>query len=194
MRTLEDLKDMLEEQIKQITKKGDITPTELESAYKAVDILKDIEQIKNMGDGEESGGYSQRNYSNRGYSRGGYANNAYDGPIWNQGQGSNDGGSYGRGVYMGSYDGGNYGRSYDEMSNDYSQEGSYRRGRDARTGRFVSRDAGNSRDYSRDYYSNDYSRHGDKEQMVMKLQEMMRTASSEKERRAIMQCLEQLEE
>ena len=60
MKALKDLKEMLEEEVKKITKKGDITPTELESAYKVVDIIKDIETIWAMEDYSEDDGYSGR--------------------------------------------------------------------------------------------------------------------------------------
>ena len=62
MRVLDDICEMLEDELKQIAKKDDITPQELDNAYKAVDILKDIETIKAMKKSEE--GYSY-DYSNR---------------------------------------------------------------------------------------------------------------------------------
>lgn len=57
MNTLYDLKEMLDDQLKRITKKGDISPTELDNAYKAVDIIKDIETIDAMKNADY--GYSQ---------------------------------------------------------------------------------------------------------------------------------------
>lgn len=62
MRVLDDMCEMLEDELKQIAKKDDITPQELDNAYKAVDILKDIETIKAMKKADE--GYSYE-YSNR---------------------------------------------------------------------------------------------------------------------------------
>ena len=70
----------------------------------------------------------------------------------------------------------------------YSEHQSYRRGRDARTGRYVSRDRGSYDDYSRGY-----SRHTEKERMIEKLEDMMEDAVSEKEKRAIQRCIDQLE-
>ena len=62
--------------------------------------------------------------------------------------------------------------------NDYSG----RRGRDARTGRYVSRD------------NRGYSRAMDKQRMIGKLEDMMDDAPSEKERRALQQCVTKLEQ
>lgn len=50
-----------------------------------------------------------------------------------------------------------------------------RRGRSARTGRYVSRDS-------------------EKERMIGKLEDMMDNVSSEKERRALQQCIDKLEQ
>lgn len=83
------------------------------------------------------------------------------------------------GAYDGSYDGaydGSYDGSYD-ASNDYSE----RRGRDARTGRYVSRD------------NRGYSRAMDKQRMIGKLEDMIDDAPSEKERRTLQQCVDKLE-
>lgn len=90
MRVLDDLCDVLEMELKELVKKDDLSPAELDNAYKAVDILKDIETIKAMKESSYDG-YSQRMY--------------YDEP----------GGSYGRNSYDGrsSYDGGSYRGSYD---------------------------------------------------------------------------------
>lgn len=48
MESLYRLEDLICDQIDQIVEKNDITPTELERAYKAVDIVKDIETIAAM--------------------------------------------------------------------------------------------------------------------------------------------------
>lgn len=48
MDSLWDLKDMLCEQIEDIVKKGDISPTELDHVYKVVDVIKDIVTIDAM--------------------------------------------------------------------------------------------------------------------------------------------------
>lgn len=125
MNTMEDLKEMLCEELKEVVKKGDISSTELDNVYKAVKTLNYLETIKAM---QEYGG-SSRDYSGRSY------------------------GSYDRGGSYGSYDGGSYegsydrGGSYERGSRDGSYEGSRdysgRRGRDA-MGRYTSRDGGYS--------------------------------------------------
>ena len=150
MRVLEDMKEVLEDQLKKISKKGDsISPQELDNAYKAIDIIKDITTIEAMQKAEKEQeemkksqeGYSQAGGSSYGYSmhmpmypymmsEDGYAGNAY---------------ARGRG-YDGNSNNAYAGGSYDGTSNDYSG----RRGRDARTGRYVSRDGG-SYDGSYDY-------------------------------------------
>lgn len=126
--SLYDICEMLEDELKDIVKKGDISPSELERVYKAVDIMKDIKTIEAM----EEGGYS------------------------NEGGSSNAGGSY-RG---GSYEGGGSNARNGGRNNGYSEENSYRRGRDT-MGRYTSRDDG-------------YSREDDKEQMLKSIEQMKR--------------------
>ncbi len=86
--SLYDICEMLEDEMKEIVKKGDISPTELERVYRAVDIIKDIKTIEAM----EGGEYSHEGEgSNRGGSyRGSY--NSYDGSY--EGGGSNARGGY----------------------------------------------------------------------------------------------------
>ena len=103
MKALYELKEILEDEVKNMTKKGDITPQELENAYKITDILKDIETIKAMKEAGEQGQYSR----------------AYD---YARDGGSYDG-NYSQRMY---YDGGNSMNSYNNSMN-YSQA---RRGRD----------------------------------------------------------------
>ena len=50
MEILYDLKDLICEELDKINKKHDINPGELEMAYKAVDIIKDITTIEAMVD------------------------------------------------------------------------------------------------------------------------------------------------
>ena len=204
MKTFEDMKEILEDQMKKITKKSDITPQELEYVYKAVDILKDMETIKAMQEhGKEEEEYSQRG----GMSRNSYA--SYDGGMSNRG--SYDGGMSNRGnsyapvwdtnsmvaqhmipYSMNSYEGMSNRGSYDgragrdgDSDGRYSEDGSYdysgRRGRDA-MGRFTSRDS-----------SYDYSRHSEKERMIDKLETMADITSDPKTKRAIEQCIDKLE-
>lgn len=126
MKTMDELKEMLDDELKEVVKKGDISSTELDNVYKAVKTLNYIETIKAM---QEYGG-SSRDYSGRSY-----------------------GGSYGSynrgGSYDGSYDSYDRGGSYARRGRDgdgdgrYSEEYSNRRGRDA-MGRYTSRDGGYS--------------------------------------------------
>lgn len=102
------LRENAEKELKAIEEKG-LTSSNLDNAYKLVEIMKGVDKIEMMQDG---GGYSRDGYS-RGmedYSRerGGYSRN----------------GDYSRE--------GNY-------SNDYDNGNSYRRGRSATTGRYVHR-------------------------------------------------------
>ena len=210
----EDLTEVLQDQMKKIAKKNDITPQELDNVYKAIDVLKDIETIKAMQEAGEEGGYSKEGYSQEGYSnrrgvkgtgRGRYSNDGYSQhyPIYppmmfdgTSREGSYDGNSYAGGSYSPVWNqnrntemhGGQVGNSNADgnMSNnqsmDYSNNSydySNRRGRDARTGRYVSRDRG-------------YSRADEKEHMLDRLEDMLDDASSERERRAIEQCIERI--
>ena len=186
MKVMNDLYEILEDELKKIAKKADISPQELENAYKAVDIMKDIETIKAMKEAGGESGYSQQN-SNRGSynsydgnmsNRGSYAENMSNrgsyGPVWNQdmmpysmnmsNRGSYEGGMSNRGSYnsYGSYDG--------------------RAGRDAR-GRYTSRDGS----------YDGYSRHSEKERMIDKLETMADVTADPKTKRAIEQCIDKLE-
>lgn len=164
MKVLFDIQDMLEDELKKISKKEDITAMDLENIYKMVDIVKDITTVDAMHKAEQEG-YS-RDYArdmSRGYSDD-YAN-AY--------------GSYR------SYDG-RRGRDGDGDGR-YSEDGSYRRGRDS-MGRYTSRDSS----YRGGSYEGGYSGH-DKEEMIDHLKEMMRNARSEDERESYRKTIEQMQ-
>lgn len=199
----EAVKEILDDQIKKIVKKGDISPQELDNLYKASAIVLDFETKEAMkkAEHEQMGGQSQdysRRMSRRSYDMGQsnhypwfmYQNdnmsnhgNSYA-PVWNQEMEnkaihevhSNDNRNSYDHTYDAAYDG-SYDGAYD-ASNDYSG----RRGRDARTGRYVSRD------------NRGYSRAMDRERMIGKLEDMMDDAPSEKERRALQQCVTKLEQ
>ncbi len=102
------LRENAEKELKAIEEKG-LTSSNLDNAYKLVEIMKGVDKIEMMQDGGE---YSRDGYSRdmEDYSRerGGYSRNGY----------------YSRE--------GNY-------SNDYDNGNSYRRGRSATTGRYVHR-------------------------------------------------------
>ena len=197
MKALEELKEMLEDELKKIAKKGDITPSELDSAYKVVDIIKDIGEITKheheMQEYSSTGGYSQRGgYSMMDgghsqtypmYSR--YMPMGYDMMPY-----SREGGmSYDVGT---SYDG-RHGRDgdgdghYSEGRHGEGEGSSYaRRRRDSR-GRYSS-DGGSYEGRG------GYSRHSEKERMIARLEEMLETVSSERTRQAIERCIDQLED
>ena len=207
MKVMDDLYEILEDELKKIAKKADISPQELENAYKAVDIMKDIETIKTMKQAGGEGGYSQQN-SNRGsYNSydGNMSNRGSYGPVWNQDmlpysmnmsnrgsyEGQSNRGSYessemsNRGSYnsYNSYEG-SYARAGRDGDGDgqYSENYSGRRGRDAR-GRYTSRDGS----------YDGYSRHSEKERMIDKLETMADITSDQKTKRAIEQCIDKLE-
>ena len=56
---LNELKEKLEEEIKKVTKKSDMSPTELENVTKAICLY---EKIRDLEEGMMDGGYSQNNY------------------------------------------------------------------------------------------------------------------------------------
>lgn len=64
MESLKNLKKVLEKEIDEISKKNDISPTELERLDKAVDIIKDIETICAM----KEYGYQEKEEPMQGYS------------------------------------------------------------------------------------------------------------------------------
>lgn len=149
MKVLYDIQDMLEDELKTMSKKEEISSMDLDNIYKMVDIVKDITTVDAMKKAEQEG-YSRdyaRDYS-RGYSED-YAN-AY-------------------GSYRTSYDG-RRGRDGDGDGR-YSEDGSYRRGRGS--------------------YDDGYSRHG-KEDMIGRLEEMMRNARNEEERESYRRAIEQM--
>ena len=105
------LKENAEKELKAIEEKG-LNTSNLDNAYKLTEIIKGIDKIKMMEEGE--GEYSQR----RGYSReGGY---------------SQEGRGYSR-------EGRGYSREDYEEEDDYANGNSYRRGRNKTTGRYMSR-------------------------------------------------------
>lgn len=77
MNELYDLCDTLKEDIRELNKKGDISPTELDRAYRAVDIIKDIKTIEAMEDAEASYNSYDGSYDSYGRSYNSYG--SYDG-------------------------------------------------------------------------------------------------------------------
>lgn len=145
------LRENAEKELKAIEEKG-LTSSNLDNAYKLVEIMKGVDKIEMMQDGGE-------------YSRDGYSRDMEDY--------SRERGGYSRnGDYSQE---GNY-------SNDYDNGNSYRRGRSATTGRYVhrpnySRLSGDDTDMDR--YKEDKRQYsnsrdgGDKERMLDSLERLV---------------------
>lgn len=73
MRVLYDICDILEGELEDIVKSGEMTPKDLEIVDKSVDVIKDIKTIKAMEDASWDDGYSH----NGGYSRRMYYDDDY---------------------------------------------------------------------------------------------------------------------
>lgn len=115
MRILYETQDKMEDELKSICRKEEITPMDLDNIYKIVDIIKDITTVDAMHKAEQEG-YSGEGMSN--YSRGYDVDYSYARGRDSRGRyTSRDGGSYensnrGR-SYEGSYENSNRGRSYE---------------------------------------------------------------------------------
>ena len=76
MRVLYDICDILEDELEDIVKSGEMTPKDLEIVDKAVDVVKDIKSIEAMENAswDNGNGYSRNDgYSNRMYYDDGYS-------------------------------------------------------------------------------------------------------------------------
>ena len=144
MNELYDLCENLKDEIKELNKKGDISPTELQRAYQAVDIIKDIKTIEAMEEaGNSHAGRSyESSYAGQNSNRMPYPMYYYDEPGMSNARTGRDGDGDGR----------------------YSEDSSYRRGRDA-MGRYTSRDGGRD---------GGYSGHEEKEHLMRQIEEMKR--------------------
>lgn len=183
----ENLRDMLEREVKDIEKKGDMTEQDLDNIFKLMTTIKNTDKCIDKEKGEE-GGMSNNSYGNR---------MSYDGrsnmmpyPMSMDGR-SYDGRSYDMSNDRQSYDG----RSYNGMSNDGMSNA--RRGRDGdNDGRYnESRDNfRNSQDRGGNSYENSYgySRDTTKKKMIQKLETLMDDTMSEHERQAIMDCINKI--
>jgi len=145
----EEFCELLDDELNKIVKKGDISPTEMDNAYKAIKskyyltIMDEMKEAKEQGYSDYSRGYSYRNDMNMGMSNRGMSNNSYDR----------------------SYDGQSNARRGRDGDGDgrYSEDYSGRRGRDA-MGRYTSRDSS----------YDDYSRADEKEQLKKSIEDMKR--------------------
>lgn len=66
MRTLYQIKDMIDDELKTLSKKEELTAQDLDNVYKMVDICKDITTIEAMNESRYSREYS-RDYSSENY-------------------------------------------------------------------------------------------------------------------------------
>ena len=66
MHKIEKFKEFIEEELDKIRKKGDLNAAELESAEKAIDILKDISIIEGMESYSDGGYYAEDEYGSYG--------------------------------------------------------------------------------------------------------------------------------
>ena len=166
-RTYEELRDMLRHELDVLTKKGEVTKDSLDHFHKLTSTLCKVDMLIRDEDGNETG-YSQRgnNYSNR-YSMPNGSYNSYDG---NTGM-SND--------YSRTYGMSNEGASYARQGRDGDSDGRYS-------------EASNNYSRRRNSYGR-YSRHTEKEKMIEKLERMADSATNERERSAIMECIDELE-
>lgn len=177
----ENLRDMLEREVKDIEKKGDMTEQDLDNIFKLMTTIKNTDKCIDKEKGEE-GGMSNTGYANR-RSYDGMSNGMMPYPMSMDGR-SYDGRSY---EYNTSND---MGMSNDGMSN-------ARRGRDGDSdGRYnESRDNfRNSQDRGGNSYENSYgySRDTTKKKMIQKLETLMDDTMSEHERQAIMDCINKI--
>ena len=163
-KTLEHLKETLEDEIKKVIKKGDITPSEMESIQSAVCTIEMIKKIEN-------GNYSEGMMNGESYG-------------WNTRDMSYN--------HMPSYD--SYGPdSYGEYSGRYQHDGnSYRRGCSPVTGRYISRGMDDYSGRNRSYYDGYNSGHSIKDRMVARLESMMDEAQTEHERQTVSEWINRL--
>lgn len=174
-RMYEDLKEILCHELNEITRKGDIDREGLDDVYKLSSAITMIESLMKKPQGQEE--YSNE-YSNRSYRSYDGMSNDYSRNMSNTSNRSYDGG--------GSYD---YGASNDQYSRDNSYDYSTRRGRDAQTGRYVSRDG-----RSMDSYDSGYSRHTAEQKVSEKLKDILDTTQDQHIRQAIMQAMNMLKQ
>ena len=169
----ENLRDMLEREVRDIEKKGDMTEQDLDNIFKLMTTIKNTDKCIDKEKGEE-GGMSNTSYANR-RSYDGMSNGMMPYPMSMDGR---------------SYESNDMGMSNDGMSN-------ARRGRDGDSdGRYnESRDNfRNSQDRGGNSYENSYgySRDTTKKKMIQKLETLMDDTMSEHERQAIMDCINKI--
>lgn len=174
----ENLRDMLEREVKDIEKKGELDVQSLDNLYKLMAAIKNTDKCIDYMKAEEGG---MSNGMSNAYRRSYDNNRSYDGRSYD--------GMSNRMMPEWSYD-----MSNDGMSNDGTSNA--RRGRDGDSdGRYnESRDNfRNSQDRGQSYENSyGYSRDASKKKMVQKLETLMDDTMSEHERQAIMDCINKI--
>lgn len=174
-KTLENLKETLEDEIKKIVKNGDITSQELDNVKDAVCVIDMIDNMS-MGENGEGGsyGYSNRNMAYRypSYAYGDYSERYRD--------------SYGDRMHDGNYgyrnhDRGSYRYDGDSYHDGSYHDSSYRRGRSPVTGRYISRG-----------HEDGYSGHSIMDRMVASLESMYDEAKTDHERQTVSEWINRL--
>lgn len=218
----EDLRDMLEREVKDIQKKGEMDVQSLDNLYKLMTAIKVTDKCIEREKGEQSGGSS--NNSAYGYAGASNVSNDYS---MNRGGYSREGGSndYSRMMPYYAMDGNSMANAANAMANAAnamanasnanaqgrsnerggSNDGmsNARRGRDgdgdgryneSRESRDNFRDSSNRRGSYESYdgRSYEYSRDNSRKKMIQKLETLMDDTMSESERRAIMECIEKI--
>lgn len=185
-KTLEHLKETLEDEIKKVIKKGDITPSEMESIQSAVCT---IEMIKKMENGQSEG--MRMNGPSHGWLAGTapYIHMPYYTSRNDRSHGdSYNDGSYGR-YNDRSYEEDSYGYYHDSYGDDMH---SNRRSRSPVTGRYISRGMDDYPGRNRSYYDGYNSGHSIKDRMVARLESMMDEAQTEHERQTVSEWINRL--
>jgi hypothetical protein len=169
---LKDLKSMLEDEIKMITSKGNISPKELESATMAVSLMEKIQKLEDGNSYDvDHGEYDPEvDYSMDGNGTWGYMPGVYEE--------ANDSYRRGRSRTTGRYVSRDSRDSRDSMDGYRSESWDGSRA---------------SRRSSRRSYENGYSGHSIKDRMVDQLESMMDDAKSEYEKQSISKWIDKLE-
>lgn len=112
MKILYEIKDKMEDELKSICRKEEMSTMDLDNIYKIVDVIKDLTTVEAMKMAEEEG-YARDGMSR--YSRGWDVDYSYARGRDSRGRyTSRDGGSY-----EGSYENSNRGRSYENSRRSY---------------------------------------------------------------------------
>ena len=168
MKTYDNLHDMLEKEVMEIEKKGQLDPQGLDNLYKLTTTLKNVDKCMEY---EQQGGASNgRSYGN-GISNNGSYNRSYESMESMR-------------MMPWAY---NEGMSNARRGRDGDGDGRYNESRDnfrSNTSGGLSNQSGRSYEYSRD---------NSRKKMIQKLETLMDDTMSENERQAIMDCINRIQ-